>query len=69
MGGPFIAGEVMPYEVFVERDVMVAMRDGIKLACDVYRPAHAGQAAAGGFPVLLERTPYGKGLTSRSEIS
>lgn len=39
----------------VERDVMVAMRDGVKLAADVYRPA-----GAGAFPVLLERTPYGK---------
>src|SRR5215831_7850218 len=53
----------------VERDIMVPMRDGIKLACDVYRPAAAGQTVPGGFPVILERTPYGKGQTSRSEIS
>jgi predicted acyl esterase len=53
----------------VERDIMVPMRDGIKLACDVYRPAVAGQIVPGAFPVLLERTPYGKGQTSRSEIS
>jgi predicted acyl esterase len=52
------AGEVMQYEVLVERDVKVAMCDGIKLACDVYRPAHAGQAMTGTFPVILERTLY-----------
>jgi uncharacterized protein len=53
----------------VERDIMVPMRDGIKLACDVYRPAAAGQIVPGAFPVILERTPYGKEQTSRSEIS
>src|SRR4029450_350422 len=62
-------GEVMQYEVLVERDVKVTMRDGIKLACDVYRPARAGQTAPGTFAVILERTPYGKGNTSRSEVS
>jgi hypothetical protein len=59
----------MPYEVIVERDIHTVMRDGIELACDVYRPAQAGQAAPGAFPVILERTPYGKSNTSRSEIS
>jgi putative CocE/NonD family hydrolase len=59
----------MSDEVVVERDVMVAMRDGIRLACDIYRPARDGQAVAGALPVILERTPYGKGAVSRSEIS
>lgn len=59
----------MADDVFVERDVQVAMRDGIRLACDIYRPAQAGQPVAGALPVILERTPYGKGVTSRSEIS
>jgi uncharacterized protein len=53
----------------VERDIMVPMRDGTKLACDVYHPTAAGQTVPGAFPVILERTPYGKGQTSRSEIS
>ncbi len=59
----------MPSEIIVERDVMVAMRDGIKLACDVYRPARDGGAGPGAHPVILERTPYDKGAVSRSEIS
>ena len=35
------------------RDVMVAMRDGIRLATDVYLPAHG----EGPFHAILERTP------------
>jgi putative CocE/NonD family hydrolase len=55
-------------DVAVERDVMVAMRDRIRLATDVYRPARDGVPLPGRFPVILERTPYGKGERSRSEI-
>jgi putative CocE/NonD family hydrolase len=43
---------------------MVAMRDGVRLATDVHRPDGAGP-----FPVILERTPYGRAETSRSEIT
>ncbi len=48
------------YEVVVDRDVMIPMRDGVRLATDVYRPSQHGQALNGKFPALLERTPYGK---------
>jgi putative CocE/NonD family hydrolase len=48
------------YEVAIETDVMVPMRDGVRLATDVHRPARGGVPVAGAFPVLLERTPYGK---------
>ena len=34
---------------------MVAMRDGVRLATDVYLPDGAGP-----FPVIMERTPYGR---------
>jgi len=46
------------------KGVMVAMRDGVKLATDIYRPGANGTAADGKFPALLERTPYGKGGAS-----
>jgi putative CocE/NonD family hydrolase len=49
-------------DVTVLRDVMVAMRDGIRLATDVYLPG-VGQP----YPVILERTPYNKAAPSRSE--
>jgi uncharacterized protein len=41
--------------VRVERDVAATMRDGVVLRADVYRPAKGGP-----WPVLVERTPYGK---------
>jgi uncharacterized protein len=50
------------HEVIVERDLLVPARDGVRLATDIYRPG-----AGGPFPVLLERTPYGKSAPSRSE--
>ena len=48
------------YEIAVDHDVMITMRDGVKLACDIYRPAQNGKALEGKFSVILERTPYGK---------
>jgi putative CocE/NonD family hydrolase len=36
------------------------MRDGIRLATDLYFPAMAGRPVTGPFPVILERTPYNK---------
>ncbi len=44
----------------VERDVMVPMRDGVRLAADIYFPARDGQRLPGKFPAILERTPYNK---------
>jgi putative CocE/NonD family hydrolase len=49
-------------------DVMVPMRDGVRLATDVYVPrAEGGGRRAERFPVILERTPYDKTAPSRSE--
>ena len=41
---------------------MVAMRDGVRLATDIYLPAGDGP-----FPTLLERTPYGRNAQTRRE--
>ena len=41
--------------IVVETDVMVRMRDGVHLACDVYRPASGGPV-----PALVQRQPYDK---------
>lgn len=57
------------YEVSLTSDVMVRMRDGVRLATDIYRPARNGKPVPGRFPVILERTPYGKTVVSRSELS
>ncbi len=48
------------YEVAVEKNVMITVRDGTRLAADVYRPARGGSPVAGRFPTLLTRTPYDK---------
>ena len=45
--------------VVIEQNVPVPMRDGIILRADIYRPA-----AAGRYPVILQRTPYNKSLTT-----
>ena len=39
---------------------MVQMRDGTKLALDLYRPAINGKPVTEKFPTLLVRTPYNK---------
>jgi len=44
------------FEVTIEKDVMVPMRDGVRLATDIYRPVGAGER----LPVILMRTPYNK---------
>ncbi|MCC6858596.1 MAG: CocE/NonD family hydrolase [Bryobacterales bacterium] len=39
----------------IESNIVVPMRDGVKLYADIYRPDRDGK-----FPVLVVRTPYGK---------
>ncbi|HVP06668.1 MAG TPA: CocE/NonD family hydrolase, partial [Candidatus Acidoferrum sp.] len=43
------------FNVVIDSNVKVPMRDGIKLGTDIYRPDVAGQ-----YPVILVRTPYKK---------
>ncbi len=41
------------YKVRLERSVMIPMRDGMRLAADIYRPDSDGK-----FPVIMEYQPY-----------
>ena len=50
-----MAAQEGQYRVIRERNVMAPMRDGTRLATDVFRPD-----APGRFPVLVNRGPYGK---------
>ena len=54
--------QVRPFEC---HEVMVPMRDGVKLATDVYVPTGTGRdprsQGRGPFPVIVKRTPYNKG--------
>ncbi len=51
------AGE---FDVVQRLDIMVRMRDDVKLATDVYLPARDGKPAKGPFPTILMRLPYNK---------
>jgi putative CocE/NonD family hydrolase len=46
------------YQVEARADVKIPMRDGVELSANVFLPQ-----AQGPFPVVLTRTPYGKGTT------
>ncbi len=61
--------EMLAEDVVLHRDTMIAMRDGIHLATDIYRPARGGQPIDAAFPVIFERTPYDKAGTPRTELS
>ncbi len=49
--------QLSPADIIVEKNVMVPMRDGVRLATDIYRPS-----APGRYPVVFVRTPYGTEL-------
>lgn len=48
------------YGIVIAKDVMLPMRDGVRLAADVYRPARGGEPVAGEWPTILARTSYDK---------
>src|ERR1039457_900998 len=51
-------GSQPTYEVKTEKDVMVRMRDGVRIAVDVYRPTVNGKK----FPAILAWGMWGKNL-------
>ena len=55
-----MANQEGKFKVRVERNVEATMRDGVVLRADVARPS-----ARGKFPVLVQRTPYGKGANTQ----
>jgi len=52
--------EETPAQVVIRKNGMVPMRDGVKLATDVYFPAEDGKRKEKPLPVILIRTPYNK---------
>jgi putative CocE/NonD family hydrolase len=48
------------FEVETRHDIMVPMRDGVRLATDVYLPARGGKALVAKWPTILMRSPYNK---------
>jgi uncharacterized protein len=60
---------VTAYGIVLSKNVMVPMRDGVRLAFDVYRPARDGGFVEGGFPTIMLHTPYDKTDKRYSEIA
>jgi uncharacterized protein len=58
----------MTSDFLFEENESVRTRDGVRLAIDLYWPAKDGEPLPGRFPVLLERTPYGKGRAVLREM-
>ena len=57
--------EAPPYEALqVETNFMLPMRDGVRLATDVFRPARGGTPVDERFPALLHRTPLRQGFAA-----
>lgn len=59
-----LAAPNSPFEVEVRTDVKIPMRDGVELSANIFLPkVPQGTAgtAEGEFPVILIRSPYGKG--------
>lgn len=48
------------FESVLEPDIRVPLRDGVRLATDLYFPARGGERVEGEYPVVLLRTPYDK---------
>ena len=51
----------------VTENIMVEMRDGTRLATDIYSPDTDDQHSLRTFPCLLQRTPYGKSSGERAD--
>ena len=47
------------YEIVASKNIMIPMRDGVRLSTDIYFPARNGIPVQGKFPAIIERTPYG----------
>ncbi len=63
----FLSLEVAPKNkepVLVERNIMVEMPDGVRLATDVYRPKSPGK-----YPAILCRLPYGSDSAMFSSLA
>lgn len=56
--GEYRGWSVERFDGYVLESKYVAVRDGMKLAVDVFRPALNGRAADGKFPVVWTHTPY-----------
>ncbi len=57
------------YGIVVSKNVMIPMRDGVRLAFDIFRPGRDGDFVAGSFPTIMLHTPYDKTDKRYTEIA
>lgn len=57
-----VAAAEKPHAVQTLAEVMIPMRDGIKLSANIFLPKETGR-----YPVILSRSPYGKGDTNNGQ--
>jgi putative CocE/NonD family hydrolase len=57
---PVVSHSQPNFDVLVQKDLGITVRDGTRLAADLYLPAHGGEAVSGKHATLLARTPYNK---------
>ena len=62
-------GSQIQYDVALQKNVMVTMRDGVELATDIFFPALNGRPAEGRFPTLIERTCYDNGSIRMTNVA
>ena len=55
-----MAGSKPEHGIVIAEDIAVHVRDGVRLATDIYRPGQDGEPAPGRFPTILQRTSYDK---------
>ena len=56
------------YGLFVEKDVMISMRDGVDLATDIYRPAVNDSLAPGKARMKANSMGNGRNIRPRSHL-
>ena len=57
------------YSVFLDSDVLIPMRDGVRLATDIYHPADSkGNRIDRGGPIILVRTSYNKNASECDDV-
>ncbi len=57
---PVVPKSTAQNDFVAQKNVMIAVRDGTRLAADLYLPAKDGKPLEGKYPTILARTPYNK---------
>jgi putative CocE/NonD family hydrolase len=57
------------YRPYMRQDVMIPMRDGVRLHAVVLRPTETADLPGNGIPFLMDRTPYGVDDSSSESVN